>query len=90
MTRKEEVLRTLRALKPEIKERYKVRDIGLFGSFVRDEQGVTSDIDILVDFDEDAELFDLVGLSLFLEERLHRRVDVVSKRALRAEIRDSD
>jgi len=53
----------------------------------RGEQRETSDIDLLVDFDEGADLFDLVGLGEFLEARLHHRVDVVSKRALREEIR---
>ncbi len=45
-----------------------------------------SDIDVLVDFQEDADLLDLVGLGLFLEERLGRRVDVVPRKALRKEI----
>ena len=89
MSKKEDLLMALRALKPEIKERYKVKEIGLFGSFIREEQSKTSDIDILVDFEEGADLFDLVGLALFLEERLHRKVDVVSKSALRAELRET-
>jgi predicted nucleotidyltransferase len=48
-----------------------------------------SDIDVLVDFQEDADLLDLVGLGLFLEEHLGRKVDVVPRKALRKEIRDS-
>ncbi|MCL5075542.1 MAG: nucleotidyltransferase family protein [Chloroflexi bacterium] len=88
MSIKEDLLRTLRALKPEIQARYKVKEIGLFGSFVRGEQSETSDIDILVDFAEGADLFDLVGLSLFLEGRLQRKVDVVSKSAVREELRE--
>jgi len=89
MSEREKILKTLRELKPEIQRRYKVREIGLFGSFVRGEERDASDIDVLVDFDEDADLLDLVGLSLYLEERLLRAVDVVSKRALRPEIRDA-
>ena len=87
MDGKEEVLTQLRALKPEILARFKVKEIGLFGSFVRGEQCTTSDIDILVEFEERADLFDLVGLGLFLEEQLQRKVDVVDKSALRPEIR---
>lgn len=60
----------------------------MFGSFIRGEQSDVSDIDILVDFEEGADLFDLVGLSLLLEERLQRKVDVVSKNALREELRE--
>ncbi len=85
----EQLLMRLRGLKPEIAARYKVKEIGLFGSFVRGEQGRASDIDVLVEFEERADLFDLVGLALFLEEELQRGVDVVPKRALRAELRES-
>jgi len=85
----ENPLKRLRALKPEIVARYKVRELGLFGSFVRGKEREASDIDILVDFDEGADLFDLAGLGLFLEEELQRAVDVVPKRALREELRES-
>ena len=61
----------------------------MFGSFVRSEQAVNSDIDLLVEFEEGADLFDLIGLSLYLEEELQRKVDVVPKRALREELRES-
>jgi hypothetical protein len=88
-TNREELLAKLRGLEPELTVRYKVREIALFGSFVREEQGEASDIDILVDFAEGADLFDLVGLALFLEEHLQREVDVVPKRALRPELRDA-
>jgi len=88
MKTKDEILRTLKALKPEIMGRYKVKEIGLFGSFVRNEQEESSDIDVLADFKEGADLFDLVGLGLFLEEQLQRKVDVVDKSALRPELRE--
>lgn len=84
-----DLLVKLRALKPEMAARYKVKEVGLFGSFVRGEQDRASDIDVLVDFEEGADLFDLAGLGLFLEEELQRQVDIVPKRALRAEIRES-
>jgi predicted nucleotidyltransferase len=67
---------------------YKVREIGVFGSVVRGEQKHASDIDVLVDFEDNADLFDLVGLGLFLEEKPGQKVDVVPRRALRKEIRD--
>ncbi len=84
-----DLVRMLKELKPELATVYKVREIGLFGSFVREEQDAQSDIDLLVEFGKEADLFDLVGLALFLEDKLHRKVDVVPKSALRAEIRDS-
>jgi uncharacterized protein len=85
----EELLARLRKLKPIAVSRYKAKTIGLFGSFVRGQQSDGSDIDVLVDFEEGADLFDLMGLSLYLEEALQRKVDVVPKRALRAELRES-
>lgn len=85
---KEDILQRLKDLKPELRRRYKVKEIGLFGSFVHGLQREDSDIDVLVEFEGKADLFDLVGLGLFLEEKLQRKVDVVPKRALRKEIRD--
>lgn len=85
---KEEILATLASLKPEMRATYQVDEIGLFGSTVRNEQTDSSDIDILVEFGAGADLFHFVGLALFLEERLQRKVDVVSKGALREELRD--
>ncbi|SHO53532.1 nucleotidyltransferase family protein, partial [Desulfopila aestuarii] len=52
-------------------------------------QEAHSDIDLLVEFAEDADMFDLVGLSLFLEEKFHRKVDVIPKRALRQELQST-
>ena len=44
---------------------------------------------MLVEFEEGADLFDLVGLANYLEEALQQKVDVVPKRALRSELRES-
>jgi uncharacterized protein len=87
MKNKEEALKAIKSLQDELKK-YKVREIGLFGSVVRGEQTPSSDLDVLVDFADDADLFDFVGLGLFLEEKLGQTVDVVPRRALRKEFRD--
>ncbi len=89
MTDRKEILKTLQDLKGEIKGTYHVKNIGLFGSFIKGEQRRTSDIDVLVDFDEGADFFDLVGLGLFLEDKIKKNVDVVPQRALREELRDA-
>jgi predicted nucleotidyltransferase len=81
------VLAKLRGLKPRAAASFKVKELGMFGSFARGEQNDDSDIDLLVEFEEGADLFDLMGLTLYLEEELQRKVDVVSKRALREELR---
>lgn len=89
MLNTEGILTTLKELKPVIATRYKAKEIGLFGSFARGEQNANSDIDLLVEFEEGADLFDLVGLANYLEEVLQQKVDVVPKRALRAELREA-
>lgn len=61
---------------------YKVRKIGLFGSYVNGKLRKNSDIDFLVEFRKDADLLDQVGLKLELEEFLHKKVDVVTPGAL--------
>ena len=88
MSEKEQVLSALKALKPEVAARFKVKEMALFGSLVRGEQSVDSDVDLVVEFDEGADLFDLVALGQFLEERLRRKVDLGTKLSLRTEIRE--
>src|ERR1035441_5373594 len=88
MERTDDILDLLRLAKPELVKIFKVNEIGLFGSMIRGEQRNDSDVDILVDLPEEADLLDLIGLNQFLEERLHQRVDVVPKRSLREEIRE--
>jgi len=87
MRTRTEVLAILRSLKGELRERYHVEKIALFGSYARGEQKKGSDIDVLVEFGSDADLFDFVGLSQYLEEKLGTGVDVVPEAALRPELR---
>ena len=89
MRSRDDILETLSLLSTEIRSTFKVKRIGLFGSYARHEQRPDSDIDLLVDFSEDADLFDLVELKYFLEDHLHNRVDIVPERALRDELRPS-
>jgi predicted nucleotidyltransferase len=88
MLTRSEVMDLLRSLKKEKAERYRVEELALFGSIARQEQGPKSDVDLLVDFAEGATLLDLVGLGMFLEEKLGCPVDLVPRRGLRREIRD--
>ena len=66
-----------------ILKRYGVTKAALFGSSVRGEMKEGSDIDILVEIEEDISLLDFVGLKLELEETLGRKVDVVEYCALK-------
>ena len=69
-----------------LRDRFKVRKIGIFGSFARGEQEATSDIDILVDFRKPVSLIDFVALERHLSEILGRKVDLVMKSALKPRI----
>ena len=60
--------------------------LSLFGSVLRDDFHLDSDIDFLVEFKDGAGLLDLSGLGIYLEELLGIPVDIVSKRALRKEL----
>ena len=64
--------------------RWNVRELSLFGSVVRSDFGSESDIDILIDFDEDSHwgLFDHIQMQRELEEIFGRKVDLISKRAV--------
>lgn len=88
MRTRNDIIGILNSLKREIMDNYKAEIIGIFGSYARGEQNKYSDIDILVRFYEGATLFDLVGLSDLLEDKLKIKVDVVSERALRPELKD--
>ena len=79
----------LASSKTELRKRYKVRELGIFGSYSRGEQKKTSDVDILVRFNPNATLFDFVGLGNYLEEKLKIKVDVVSERGIRPELRSN-
>ena len=58
------------------------RHLAIFGSTARNEATKASDIDILVDFDAKKDLFEFIGLKLYLEDLLSCHVDLVSRHAL--------
>jgi len=71
-----------------ILRRYDVVRAAIFGSFVRGEMKEGSDTDILVEFEGEKSLIDLAGLKIELEERLGRKVDVLTYRSLHPLLRD--
>ena len=87
MSSSREVLRAqLEDYKPKLREEYPIRELGMFGSYARDEQRPDSDLDILVTFDEPVTLFDLVRLENELTDRLGVEVDLVTKDSLKPRI----
>ena len=85
--RKNEVLALLREHRPMMAERYGVVELALFGSTVRDEDGPDSDVDILVSFDRPTDPDCYFGVQFYIEDLLGRPVDLVTDKALRAELR---
>lgn len=84
-----EIAKKLISLKSELHERFAVSKIEIFGSYVRGEQNDKSDLDVLVEFDRTIDLLDLVSLEMFISEQLGVKADVVPKRSIRSELRDS-
>jgi uncharacterized protein len=67
----------LQKLKPYLIEKYSVKRISVFGSFIRNEATDESDLDILVSFSDAPDLFDLASLNIYLENELGIKVDLV-------------
>ncbi len=89
MKKKEEVISVLKEKRSDLIQKYHITRIGIFGSVIRDEAGPDSDIDILVDFNDDASLLDHSGLKIYLEKIFGEPVDVVPERSIRAELKSS-
>ena len=84
---RDEVLNILRTHKPALSKRFGVTGLALFGSFARDQATERSDVDILVRFDRPATSKSYFGVQFYIEDILGRGVDLVTDKALRAELR---
>lgn len=85
MKKIEKIKSILIDLKPFLKEKYKIKEIGIFGSYVKGNKKKSSDLDILVEFEENAgiSLLDFIEMELYLSEKLGVKVDLVEKKALK-------
>ena len=83
-----EIKRILEEHKAELRQDFKVKELGIFGSYVRGEQKKGSDLDILVEFEESANLslLDFIRLENYLSDMLGVKVDLVEKQALKPRI----
>jgi uncharacterized protein len=82
----DDIMAHLRALQPELRRRYPIRAMGVFGSYARGEQTPDSDLDILVDLGEGMTLPDYAGLQMELSAALGLKVDLANKEALKRRI----
>lgn len=76
-------LLTLREHLPELAEKYHVRTLEVFGSYVRNEQTATSDLDVLVTFSRTPSLFSFIELENHLSDLLGVKVDLVMRDSLK-------
>jgi predicted nucleotidyltransferase len=78
-----EIKRKLKNIQPDLQKKYGVSKIGVFGSFSRGDEIRNSDIDILVEFDKDIDIFEFIALKDFLSEFLSRKIDLVTEDAIK-------
>ena len=72
----------------DVKMRFGVKKIGVFGSHSRAEDNDASDVDVLVGFQKPVDIFTFLELKEYLEKVLKRKVDLVTEKALKPLIRD--
>lgn len=82
MSEKDAIIARLSAASPDLRRRWPIRSLALFGSVVRDEARTESDLDLLVEFDRPIDLFAFLALEEELACLAGRRVDLVSRAAL--------
>jgi hypothetical protein len=84
MSHLSEVKFALQRLKPFLANKYHVSSLGLFGSIVRDDYSPTSsDIDIIVDFNQPIGI-EFIDLAELIEKELKKKVDLVSKKGIKS------
>jgi len=83
---KDQYIRQLGEMLPKLQKKYSIKYLGVFGSYIRNEQTPQSDLDVLVEFSKPVSLLEYVKLELELSDALGVRVDLVSKTALKPRI----
>ena len=82
-----EIKMILQGYKEELRKKYGIKEIGIFGSYVREEQKEISDVDILVEFEKTPDLLKFIEIERYLEELIDVKVDLVRKKILRDELK---
>ncbi|MFQ5708142.1 MAG: nucleotidyltransferase family protein [bacterium] len=84
-----EIKEILEKHREELRQKYKMRVVGIFGSYVRGEHKRGSDIDLLGEFEEPVSLLELVGAEIYLSEILKMKVDLIPKEDIRPELKET-
>lgn len=85
----DEMVQVLRESMPYLTKHYNVKQLGVFGSYVRGEADRESDLDILVEFERAPTLWELVRLERELGDKMGVKVDLVMKKNLKPRVRDA-
>jgi len=84
----DEVKNMIKEYKGNLRQDFRVKEIGIFGSYVRGDQKDKSDVDVLVEFDEPVSLLGVVKLENYLSDFLQIKVDLVPQKDIRQELRE--
>lgn len=84
----EEIKERIREYRRDFEEKYRVKNLAIFGSYIRGEQRKESDVDILVEFTKPVSLLHIVSLENYLSDFLAVKVDVIPKKNIRKELRE--
>ena len=82
----DDIRQVLKQSMPEITNRYKVKSLGIFGSYVRGDVKRSSDLDILVEFHQAPSLLEFIRMEDDLSRKLGIKVDLVMKKSLKPHI----
>ena len=82
-----EIKQKLKNLKPQLEKEYFIKQIGIFGSYLREEQTKESDIDVLVEFKKPVSLLKIISLENYISDILEIKVDIVPKNNIRKELK---
>ena len=88
MNKIDQIKKKLKEIMPLIEKEYNVKNMEIFGSYIRGEQKKGSDLDILVEFHETIDLFKYIELENYLSEKLSVKVDLIMKDTLKPRIKD--
>jgi hypothetical protein len=84
----DQIIMKLRENKQVLEEKYGVKNLEVFGSYIRGEQKKGSDLDVLVEFSKTIDLFKYIELEEFMSKKLGVKVDLVMKDTLKPRIKD--
>jgi predicted nucleotidyltransferase len=85
---KEKIRKIINEHRKELEEKYKIKSIALFGSYIRNEQTENSDVDLLVEYTETVGLLNIAATENYLSDILGVKADIVPKKSVRKELKD--